>query len=413
MLRLALAQPGGAGMWGRLSHAGQDLPDAENLYDYYVTPWGRMVWLDMAKRADGPHGWSPLRHWGLARGRRLVTPTARRWADALKAKADDFHLSLDYCGFQDAGKPFGSLLAHVPDEEYKLGPHKSAARITAGQAAEVVEALAREGFLDDVRNVAAKRMAPPGGPTYTLRLWGPEAVHLYEDLGFSRRTRGRAVALAALLPGRAGELSAQIAARLAAAWPPTKLEPDAETAKTIAAELARLNVRFWGQYMGTLDESCAGGLAALVASGSGKANPKYGVPLWEFAADALAQMDDARAAPFLAARLRTGGDQCNSIRFVAALGRLKVAEAVPCLVRWLRAKESWLVMSDMYGAKASYLLPALESITGERFVPGAAKPRAGYPWYHHMDREEVLPKVEAWWARHRDKWEPRSTQPPP
>jgi hypothetical protein len=133
------------------------------------------------------------------------------------------------------------------------------------------------------------------------------------------------------------------------------------------------------------------GLVALVEKGDNKVSDHLNLQLWQCAAVIIGDIGDKRAVPFLLKRL----DDPNAMdwRLVCALGKLGVKEAVPKLVEELRTMDNrgWEVMSQAYGSKATYLVEALERITGQKFP----KDEHGRP----TDRDTTLKAVNEWWAK--------------
>ncbi len=58
------------------------------------------------------------------------------------------------------------------------------ASLTPKEAANIIDHLAKEGFLAQAENVIGKDIAPPQGPAYTLTLFGAERTKLYQVLGW-------------------------------------------------------------------------------------------------------------------------------------------------------------------------------------------------------------------------------------
>jgi len=186
---------------------------------------------------------------------------------------------------------------------------------------------------------------------------------------------------------------------------PPPIEPDYKLAEKITADLGRIgDYRKRSEYTARLlkdRKRALGALVAMLERGEASVHKDYSMPLWEYAAFQLNSFDDPRIVSHLIARLAKSGDRCKSHLFVRSLARFKVKAAVPYLIRWLRRDRSWEVMSDMYGAEASYLLPALDRIAGTRFGPPDEIGKREF--YHSPPRNEVMPKVEQWWLANKDK----------
>jgi hypothetical protein len=186
---------------------------------------------------------------------------------------------------------------------------------------------------------------------------------------------------------------------------PPPIEPDYKLAEKIIADLGQIgDHRKRSEYTARLLRDRKRALPTLVAileRGEASVHKDSSMPLWKYAALHLNSFDDPRIVSHLIARLARSGDRCNSHLFVRSLAKFKVKAAIPYLIRWLRLRRSWEVMSDMYGEKASYLLPALDRIAGTRFgLPDQIGKRE---FYHCPPRNEVMPKVEKWWKANKDK----------
>ena len=59
--RFRISAPGtrSEGRFGELRHGGKPVPAAENVGDFYVTPWGKIYWVGMPAVRWGNHGWMP------------------------------------------------------------------------------------------------------------------------------------------------------------------------------------------------------------------------------------------------------------------------------------------------------------------------------------------------------------------
>lgn len=132
------------------------------------------------------------------------------------------------------------------------------------------------------------------------------------------------------------------------------------------------------------------GLVALVEKGEKAHFPDFQAD-WKYAASLIGEIGDNRAVPFLLKRLND--PDAMDWYFVKPLGQLKVKQAVPSLVEELRklGPSGWVVKSSAYGSRATYLVEALEQITGQKF------PKDQYSTV--TDREATLKAVNAWWEK--------------
>lgn len=65
------------------------------------------------------------------------------------------------------------------------------ASLTPKEASNIIDHLAKEGFLGQAENVVGKDIAPPQGPAYTLTLMGAGQTKLYQVLGWDLKMLGR------------------------------------------------------------------------------------------------------------------------------------------------------------------------------------------------------------------------------
>lgn len=137
-------------------------------------------------------------------------------------------------------------------------------------------------------------------------------------------------------------------------------------------------------------QSITPGLVALLENANENVNRGFNLPLWQYAAFLLGETGDRQAIPYLLKRIDDEG--AMSVYFVSSLRKLRVKKAIPRLIHEISSLEDtgWLVMSSMYGSKASYLVEAIEAITGETFPRGED---------HWPDKEKTLEAVNEWWAK--------------
>jgi len=197
------------------------------------------------------------------------------------------------------------------------------------------------------------------------------------------------------------------------------IKPDYKLAKKIAGDLAAIeDYRKRREYTLELFKNrpaALAGLVALLERGAAPVRKPRRELLWEYAATQLMAFDDPQIAAHLAARLARSKGRCSSHRFVPVLARFRVKSAVPYLVRWLRQDGAWEVKYDMFGAESSYLLAALDRIAGARLGPADQVRKAEfyplYVFYEGLERDQVMPKVEQWWAANKAKWSAATTAP--
>ena len=175
---------------------------------------------------------------------------------------------------------------------------------------------------------------------------------------------------------------------------PDSLQPDYQQGEELAAYM---KTREWSDQQILIKQGKAilPGLVALVEKGDGPISQTYPVQRWQQAAFIISEIGDQRAVPFLVKRLDDPG--AMNWRFVWALGQLGVKQAVPRLIEELRTMDArdWEVTSQAYGSRATYLIEALERITGQRFP----KNKSGKV----TDRDATLKAVNDWWEKTRGK----------
>jgi len=203
----------------------------------------------------------------------------------------------------------------------------------------------------------------------------------------------------------AGPLRFEVPTETASARPDSMLQPDHEQAEELRIYM---QARWWGHSVALLRQgkSIVPGLVALVETGDKMISDDYRVRVWQSAASMIGRIGDRRAVPFLLKRLND--KEAMSWRFVRCLGQLRVKPAVPRLIRELQtmADRGWQVTSSAYLSRATYLVKALEQITGQEF------PRAeGRRW---PDRDTTLKAINEWWAKQDPKvYALPETQPMP
>ncbi len=167
------------------------------------------------------------------------------------------------------------------------------------------------------------------------------------------------------------------------------LRPDYEQAEEIRAYL-KANTGGYPTELVDRGRAISPGLAALVEKGERAHYPDFQTD-WKYAASLIGEIGDRRAIPFFLKRLND--PDAMDWYFVRPLGQLKVKHAVPRLVEELRrlSPHGWEVNSNAYGSEATYLVEALEQITGQKFPKDQ----------HSMvtDREATLKAVNTWWEQ--------------
>ena len=169
---------------------------------------------------------------------------------------------------------------------------------------------------------------------------------------------------------------------------PDSLQPDYEQAEELTAYM---KARGRSDELIKQGKAILPGLVALVEKGDGAISQTYPVQRWQQAASIIGEIGDQRAVPFLVKRLDDPG--AMDWHFVRALGQLGVKQAVPRLVEGLRSMDAqdWEVNSQAYGSRATYLIEALERITGQPFP----KDKSGKV----TDRDATLKAVNDWWDK--------------
>ena len=130
----------------------------------------------------------------------IPTPAAAKKKAAERAKllkkTGTLYLVLQYhVGFIGA-RP--SL--HLATTNYKIDViGGNVASLTPKEAANIIDHLAKEGFLAQAENVVGKDIAPPQGPAYTLTLMGAGQTKLYQVPGWDLKMLGRLDALRKVL----------------------------------------------------------------------------------------------------------------------------------------------------------------------------------------------------------------------
>ncbi len=197
--------------FGELTYGGKPIPGVERL-DRIRTPWGMMQYFGPEQPRFGAGGWvlEPMEN---DQGRLLLPPYDAKTAARVKALNGDVHaftLELHYVG--PADKPLPGLSLRVP---FRADPSAPAAlQITKEEAAAIIVHLADDGFVARAVNVAQVDIQPPRGPTYTLRVAGPEELVLFESFGWNLAMLRRLDALRRVLDGHAGKAMDAVLARL-------------------------------------------------------------------------------------------------------------------------------------------------------------------------------------------------------
>ncbi len=114
-----------------------------------------------------------------------------------------------------------------------------------------------------------------------------------------------------------------------AATRPAGVQPDYEMGKRFAKVLTQAGHGLYRAGRGLVKKGRAAvpGLVALVEKGDALIKPGQSLRQWEYAAFLLGDIGDARAAPFLAARLTD--PRARSFYVVRPMGQLRVRQAVP------------------------------------------------------------------------------------
>ena len=136
----------------------------------------------------------------LKGGPKLDAKTTQHVAK-LNAAWAAFTLDLRYFGEQ--GKPFYNLTLRVPQVKDKRRAFSPAVQLTKKQVLAIIDHLAKDGYLRRAGNQANKDLMAPRGPTYGLFVRGPNALELYEFLGWDLKMLRRLDALCTVLDGDA------------------------------------------------------------------------------------------------------------------------------------------------------------------------------------------------------------------
>lgn len=202
--------------FGALTYGGKPIGGAERL-DRIRTPWGVMQYFGPEQPQFGAGGWlltacydKPIE---ADKGRVILPPYDAKTAALVKALNADVHvfmLELRYVG--PANKAFPGLSLRVPVRSDPSAP--AAIQITKEEASAIIAHLADDGFIARATNVAQIDIQPPHGPTYTLTVYGPEELVLFESLGWNLAMLRRLDALRRALDADAGEAMDAVLARL-------------------------------------------------------------------------------------------------------------------------------------------------------------------------------------------------------
>lgn len=128
-----------------------------------------------------------------------VSEQAKKRAEAMQANAKSFQLELNYNGQQR--KPFYRMIVSVPVvSRLRSSPFERIVQITEDEAIEIIDQLARGGFLDKAIDLRTKIKIPaPSMPGYTMKVVAGD-MPLYEDLGWGLPMIHRLDALRNALP---------------------------------------------------------------------------------------------------------------------------------------------------------------------------------------------------------------------
>jgi len=131
----------------------------------------------------------------------IPTPAAANKKAAERAKllkkTGTVYLVLQYhVGWTGAKPSLHPAALHLATSSYKIELIGGIlASLTPKEAANIIDHLAREGFLGQAENVVGKDIAPPQGPAYTLTLFGAGRTKLYQVLGWDLKMLRRLEAL--------------------------------------------------------------------------------------------------------------------------------------------------------------------------------------------------------------------------
>lgn len=171
---------------------------AGHLRDYWVDV--RPTFLDgLPVRRKVPSAWTGV----LVSGEMTIdipTPAAANKKAAERAKllnkTGTLYLVLQYHIGYIGAKP--SL--HLATTNYKIDViGGTVASLTPKEVANIIDHLAKEGFLAQAENVVGKDITPPQGPAYTLTLMGAGQTRLYQVLGWDLKMLRRLEALRKVL----------------------------------------------------------------------------------------------------------------------------------------------------------------------------------------------------------------------
>jgi len=152
---------------GKLTFDGKAVDGKQG--QWMVTPWGVM------RKFSGSYtkGWltmgtlgGPL---GLQRDRQVLSPLARKRAKALKEDLDNLAISVTYRGpyVGKKGWPLSALL-HTDDADLSVRGGTQRLKIDPKLAANLIDAMARDGVLDFAMNAQRANIKWPKGPCYMI-----------------------------------------------------------------------------------------------------------------------------------------------------------------------------------------------------------------------------------------------------
>ena len=127
-----------------------------------------------------------------------ISEKPKKRAEALKADSKNFRLELNYHGEQ--GKPFYQLIVSVPPvDSYRSKPFHRIMFVKEHEASNIIDHLARDGFLDHAVDLRTSKIPPPTMPGYTAKVVTGDMM-LYEDFGWGLPMIHRLDALRDVLP---------------------------------------------------------------------------------------------------------------------------------------------------------------------------------------------------------------------